>query len=156
MKKIFTIFAMLLCINLVCAENNQYKDTYEYGIYEIDRELLIKNLRSNVAGYIKHNGWYNDKVSDFQNAYNEFMKALAEPRRLYSDDFGTIFDITGRIKGDKELYWYDSNGHKISNSQYDSLKKKYRNQYHRFHPYSEFVKYFNTIAKAVLKHTGKQ
>ncbi len=155
MKKIFTIFAMFLCINLVCAENDQYKDTYKYGVHEIDRELLIHNLRSNVASYIKHNGWYNDKLSDFQNAYNEFMKALAEPRRLYSDDFGTITDITGRIKGDKELFWYDSKGYKISNAQYNSLKKKHKTNYRRFYPYSEFVKYFNTVAKAVLKRKGE-
>ena len=155
MKKIFTIFAMFLCINLVCAENDQYKDTYKYGVHEIDRELLIHNLRSNVASYIKHKGWRNDERSDFQKAYNVIMEALAEPGRMYSDDFGEMFDSYGRLKGDTNLYWYDSNGYKISNSQYDTLKKKYKSQYHRFYPYTEFIKFFDTIAKAVLKHNSK-
>lgn len=155
MRKIFTMFAIILCVNLVCAENNQYKDTYKYGVHEIDRELLIRNLRTNVAPYIKHKGWYGDKRSDFQNAYNVLMEALAEPDRMYSDDFGEMYDREGKITGDKELYWYDSNGYKISNSQYNALKKKHKNQYHRFYPFTEFIKFFDTIAKAILKHKGE-
>lgn len=155
MKKLIAIITMFMCVNLAYAINHQYKPTYSYGIHEIDKELLIKNLRSNVAPYIEHQGWRNDKRTDFEKAYKVFLEALKEPNRLYTDDFGEMWDREGEIAGDKNLYWYDRNGNKISNAEYNSLKKKHKANYHRFYPYSEFVKYFNTITKAVLKNLGK-
>ena len=71
-----------------------------------------------------------------------------------SEQFNDVRDIIlKKWPNSKYIGYFQANTNTYA--EIDTLKKKYKSQYHRFYPYTEFIKFFDTIAKAVLKHKSK-
>lgn len=125
--------------------------SYKYGTHKIDKELYIHNLGTNVQSYVGNRNWNDYKREEFRNAYERFMNALKQDR-LYADDFGIIYDSKGVLGNttDKDDYWYDKKGNRISGAEYRTLSVRKQKKYRAFYANREVATYFDKVAKAIV------
>lgn len=123
---------------------------YKYGVRKIDKELYIRNLRSNVQSYLSYQDWNYYCKDEFKKAFVKYMDTL-EKNRLYTDDFGTIIDSEGKLGNvDDYDYWYDNKGNRITGTEYRALSIRKQKRYRTFYANREVATYFNEIAKAIV------
>lgn len=137
-------------IALSISQNYQGEFSYKYGVHKIDKELYIQTLGQNVQSYIASKNWNYYKQEEFRKAYEKIMEALKN-NRLSADDFGTIYDSKGEISNiDDDDYWYDSEGNRISGTEYRALSERKQKKYRAFYANQEVARYFNEVAKAIV------
>lgn len=165
MKKIFSTLIVVLLSIVTYAQgiNTDESIIYKYGVYQLNKKHLIHNLRTNVNWYIETqmgNGWTSGMVQEFQNAYMIYMRALDDannPYRFYTDDFGALYDLHNVLGDeDKDDYWYDNRGNRITGTEYRMLNEKKRSKYFAFYANKEFVLYFKVIADAIVSKNKKE
>lgn len=131
--------------------HNQDGTIYKYGAWEIDKKKYIRNLGTNVQGYLNSKYWNEYLRQEFINAYEKYMNALNEPNRLYTNDFGSIIDTKGELGNDDEDdFWYDNKGNRITGKEYRSLNERKQKKYQAFYANREIASYFNIVAKAIV------
>ena len=165
--KLNSILYILLSLTLISTINvfgqNRTTDTsvkYNYMGHELDKKKLIYNLRQNVLGYIEYNiknGFWNDyERLEFIQSYNTYMEALDDsknPYRFYTDEFGSLHDNTGKLNdNDPYDFWYDSDGKRISEAEYNELSKRKKKRFHKFEANREFVTFMKQVLDTCLKH----
>lgn len=124
---------------------------YQYGEHQFIKDRFIKNLSSNVQGYLDSKNWNSYLREEFINAYYKYMAALKEGR-LKADSFGRIIDSGGKLNNiDDSDYWYDRKGNRITGSEYRQLNKRKQKKYWTFDANGAVAFYFNLIAKAMIK-----
>lgn len=137
--------------------HNQDGTIYKYGAWEIDKKKYIRNLGTNVQGYLEnkyYQGWNEYFMQEFKTSYNKYMNALNDsqyPNRLYTNDFGSIIDTKGELGNDDEDdYWYDNKGNRITGKEYRALSERKKKKYKAFYANREIASYFNIVAKAIV------
>lgn len=141
-----------------CYQTNQ-KLKYKFGAFEIDKQLYIHNIRANVANYLEYkrqkDGWSNYYIEEFQNAYRIYIAALDDlnnPYRFKTDEFGVLIDLKGELNNaDKDDYWYDNKGNRITGSEYRSLKESKKTKYRAFYANQAVAEYFFEVGNRVVK-----
>lgn len=128
------------------------KPQYRYIDTDIDRDILMANLKHNAQKYVQHKGWDESRASEFYSALNNFEKAIEE-NRLSSDQSGSILDSAGTLN-DGSSNWRDKDGKIISEIEYLALPDKKRKDYSQdFYANKEVARYIDTVAKTVYgKH----
>lgn len=56
------------------------KNTYRYIDTDIDRDLLLKNLKHNAQSFVKYNNWDEARANAFYDALGNYEKAIEEGR----------------------------------------------------------------------------
>lgn len=56
---------------------------YKYGVHKIDKELYIRNLRSNVQSYLSYQDWNYYCKDEFKKAFVKYMDALEKKQTLH-------------------------------------------------------------------------
>lgn len=123
---------------------------YKYGVFKIIKEQYIYNLGSNVQSYLNSKNWNHYMREEFIDSYKQIMAALKE-NRLSADSFGTITDTKGEISNtDKNDYWYDNKGNRITGLEYRALSPRKQKKYWTFYANKEVALYFSIIAQAII------
>lgn len=137
--------------------NEQVKEPakYKFGQSELDYDLYIKNLGNNVQSYIASKNWSDSQRQAFTKAYEDFITGLTGQKtngtsRLYTDDFGTIFDNEGIIDENNKSYMADSKGNLYANADQISKRRERKNA-QAFQAYRELSTYANIIGKALAE-----
>lgn len=124
------------------------KPQYKYIDTDIDRDILMTNLKHNAQKYVQHKGWDESRANEFYSALNNFEKAIEE-NRLSSDQSGSILDSAGTLN-DGSSNWRDKEGKIISEIEYNNLSDKHKKNYRQdFFANKEVARYINTVAKTV-------
>lgn len=122
--------------------------TYKYIDTDINADLLLTNLKHNAQKYVKFKNWDESKAREFYAALSDFEKAIGEGR-LSSDQSGDIIDANG-ILNNGGADWRDKDGNVLSQEQYDSLKKRDKDNVSKeFFANREVASYLGTIAKSL-------
>lgn len=130
---------------------------YQYGVFKINKRLYIHNLDSNVQAYLKSKRWNHYQYEEFRHSYLIIIEALKDENRLSADSFGTITDKEGQISNaDKDDYWYDNKGNRITGLEYRNLSTRKQKKYRAFHANQEVASYFNIIAQALIEELNKK
>ena len=128
---------------------------YTFGAYKLNKERYIYNIRINVDGYVNRQGWNYACRQEFINAYKLYLEALndpTDPYRLSTNEFGTIFDAKGLLGDeDKDDFWYDKNGNRITRSEYENLKENKKKKYTSFSANRQVATYFYKVAKGLVE-----
>lgn len=167
MKKVLLILFAFIYANVILSNTfysgkyvGQNEIEYRYGVYKLSKRKYINKLRINVESYLKwkmkFHGWSGFCYNEFVQAYKSYICALDDPNkpyRFYSDDFGTLVDIEGRLNNiDSDNSWYDKKWkNKITDYEYNRLKDKKKKKYKQFPANREVATYFNVIALDMIK-----
>ena len=146
-----------------CQQTNQ-KIKYKFGAFEINKYLYVHNIRANVANYLEYkrqkDGWTNYYIEEFQNAYRIYIEALDDPNdpyRFKTDEFGRLTDSKRQLNNiDKDDYWYDNKGNRITGSEYQSLKENKKKKYKAFQANREVALYFFEIGNRVVERLNQK
>lgn len=129
----------------------QQNPVYKYGVYELDKKIYLRNLSTNVNGWLNAQYLNQGQREEFIKAYNKVIAALKEDGRLSADDFGTIIDSKGELGNiDEDDYWYDKRGNRISGREYWKLSDRKRKKYKSFAANRLVARYFKEIADAII------
>lgn len=131
-------------------EKEKEKKVYRYIDTDIDRDLLLKNIRHNAQSYAKHKGWSEEKSSEFFDSLKYFEDAIMNDR-LSSDYTGDIKDSMAILtNGDSK--WRNSEGQSITTEEYNKLSKRNKRKYKQdFFANREVASYLGLIAKDVYE-----
>lgn len=131
-------------------EKEKEKKVYRYIDADIDRDLLLKNIRHNAQSYAKHKGWSEEKSSEFFDSLKYFEDAIMNDR-LSSDYTGDIKDSMAILtNGDSK--WRNSEGQSITTEEYNKLSKRNKRKYKQdFFANREVASYLGLIAKDVYE-----
>lgn len=132
------------------------KSKYNFGGHELDAKLYLQNIRDNAETFLNSKtDWTPEQKEEWKHAYTNFTNALQEDinngdGRFSTDEFGTITDTKGEFSNtDSDNYYYNNKGQKISQEDYDALKKKKQGKYQAFEANRQFASYANQIGKGL-------
>lgn len=137
------------------ASTNQNDVMFTYGVHKLKKADLIYYMRSNVQGYLNSRKWNEYQKQEFQDAYFWFMSMFDDPKKPYRfsmDEFSSLIDKDGQFSNkDRDDYYYNSKGERITGYEYNALKPKKKNGYSPFNANRQVAKYLDIIAKGMLK-----
>lgn len=127
-------------------------NTFTYIDTDIDRDLLLTNLRHNAQKYARHKGWDDSRAREFYNALREYMSALNDGR-LSLDFSGDILDNLGALNNGT-ANWRDKNGKVLTLEEYNNLgRRDKRRATNDFYANREAASYINNIARGIYNET---
>lgn len=127
-------------------------NTFTYIDTDIDRDLLLTNLRHNAQAYARHKGWDDSRTREFYNALRDYMSALNDDR-LSLDFSGDIFDKLG-VLNNGTANWRDKNGKVLTLEEYNNLGRRDRRRAtNDFYANREAASYINNIARDIYNKT---
>lgn len=127
-------------------------NTFTYIDTDIDRDLLLTNLRHNAQKYARHKGWDDSRAREFYNALREYMSALNDGR-LSLDFSGDILDNLGALNNGT-ANWRDKNGKVLTLEEYNNLgRRDKRKATNDFYANREAASYINNIARGIYNET---
>ena len=152
-------FLFFMPLYAIMASTNQTTVMFNYGAHQLNKADLIYYMRDNVQGYLKSRKWNSYQKQEFQDAYMWFMSMFNDPQkpyRFYADEFGVIYDKERIFSDvDRDNYYYNSEGERITGYEYNSLKPKKKNNYSPFKANQHVAKYLNIIAKGMVERQYK-
>lgn len=127
-------------------------NTFTYIDTDIDRDLLLTNLRHNAQAYARHKGWDDSRTREFFNSLRDYMSALSDGR-LSLDFSGDIFDKLG-VLNNGTANWRDKNGKVLTLEEYNNLgRRDKRKATNDFYANREAASYINNIARDIYNQT---
>lgn len=127
-------------------------NTFTYIDTDIDRDLLLTNLRHNAQAYARHKGWDDSRTREFHNALRNYMSALNEGR-LSLDFSGDVLDKLGALDNGT-ANWRDKNGKVLTLEEYNNLgRRDKRRATNDFYANREAASYINNIARGIYNET---
>lgn len=127
-------------------------NTFTYIDTDIDRDLLLTNLRHNAQAYARHKGWDDSRTREFFNSLRDYMSALNDGR-LSLDFSGDILDNLGALNNGT-ANWRDKNGKVLTLEEYNNLgRRDKRRATNDFYANREAASYINNIARGIYNET---
>jgi hypothetical protein len=150
-----TFFLFFMPLYAIWASTNQNTVMFTYGVHKLNKADLIYHMGNNVQEYIKYKKWNAYQRQEFEEAYLWFMSMFNDPRkpyRFYMNEFSTLIDTEGQFSDvDRDNYYYNSEGVRITGSEYNALKPKKQKDFSPFYANKHVCKFLDIIAKGMVK-----
>ena len=112
-------------------------------------------MRNNVQSYLASRKWNSYQKQEFQDAYFWFMSMFDDPNkpyRFYMDEFSSLIDTGGQFSDiDRDNYYYNSEGVRITGTEYNALKPKKQKDFSPFYANRQVCKFLDLVAKGMVK-----
>lgn len=133
------------------------KNTYRYIDTDIDRDLLLKNLKHNAQSFVKYNNWDEARANAFYDALGNYEKAIGEGR-ISTDQDHSLIDSAGQLNNGPSDY-EDRHGNFVSREVADAYFAKHPkgDKYQlKFYPNRYVANFVNSIAGGLYKHQQEE
>lgn len=133
------------------------KNTYRYIDTDIDRDLLLKNLKHNAQSFVKYNNWDEARANAFYDALGNYEKAIGEGR-ISTDQDHSLIDSAGQLDNGPSDY-EDRHGNFVSREVADAYFAKHPkgDKYQlKFYPNRYVANFVNSIAGGLYKHQQEE
>lgn len=148
-------FLFFMPLYAIMASTNQNTVMFTYGVHKINKAELVYHMRNNVQSYLASRKWNSYQKQEFQDAYFWFMSMFDDPNkpyRFYMDEFSSLIDTGGQFSDiDRDNYYYNSEGVRITGTEYNALKPKKQKDFSPFYANRQVCKFLDLVAKGMVK-----